>query len=121
MTPLASAPVDSTLVASPREVRELVQETRQEVASGACERCHGARGEPFYWPGTRATLTLCLSCVSPLCEWCGQRDATVSLGADGAWHICAECRSLSRFSRYRREKPLRDGGWSPGRRAGRSS
>lgn len=33
MTPLSSSPVDETLVASPREVRDLVQETRQEVAS----------------------------------------------------------------------------------------
>lgn len=36
---------------------------------------------------------------------CG-REATVSVGHNGKWHLCAKCANLPEFSRYRRIGPL---------------
>lgn len=52
------------------------------------------------------------------CEWFPAEDrparmddvphavATVSVGANGAWHLCASCAALPRFKRFRVRKQL---------------
>lgn len=59
-----------------------------------------------------------------LCEWDPERDepalqspggarfgcrrpATVSVGADGRWHLCDSCAALPEFKRYRKRERLR--------------
>ncbi len=34
-------------------------------------------------------------------------EATVSVGADGQWHLCASCAALPLFDRFTVRKPLR--------------
>lgn len=34
-------------------------------------------------------------------------EATVSVGANGQWHLCAACAALPRFARYRVRKALK--------------
>jgi hypothetical protein len=34
-------------------------------------------------------------------------DATVSLGADGEWHVCASCAALPVFARFKVRKQMR--------------
>lgn len=35
------------------------------------------------------------------------RDAELSVGVDGKWHLCKSCASLPRFNRFRKRIPLR--------------
>jgi hypothetical protein len=40
-------------------------------------------------------------------------EATVSVGADGTWHLCDACAALPRFKGYRSRRPItgnREGG-----------
>lgn len=36
-----------------------------------------------------------------------RNDATLSVGANGQWHVCDACAALPEFAKYRRRKPLK--------------
>jgi hypothetical protein len=70
-----------------------------------CQRCGTRAVTTYAWP-TGRTATLCLACVSPLCERCGEAEATLSCGRrDGNWHLCAPCADAPEHRRKRR-RPL---------------
>ena len=70
-----------------------------------------------------------LSAVGDRCEWDPERnvpadyipvgagmvdylgcpnDATLVVGADGKWRLCAECAALPRFKRFRKRVPIKE-------------
>lgn len=40
-------------------------------------------------------------------------EATVCVGYDGAWHLCASCAALPEFRKYRSKRPLPRKGSTP--------
>lgn len=94
------------------------------IAAGASREIAtwAARGGRVRFEAAHAALQEAADALPTPCEWNPtadrpsqsgdppHADATVSLGADGDWHLCEACAALPRFARFRTRKPLRRAG-----------
>lgn len=78
--------------------------------SDACEAdgC-GVRPATLYgWPTGAAPRYLCTHHASPLCEWCGERNATLLVGSRrDPIRLCGPCRTLPAHYRKRVARAVR--------------
>lgn len=72
-----------------------------------CARCPAPHSTPYEWPiRPDSAEWLCTACVSPLCEWCGDHEATLIVGARGEWRLCVTCRFRPEHYMKRKAKPI---------------